>query len=137
MEKISYLAVLEKSDGGYSIYFPDIPGCASWGKNLIEAQSMAREALELHLYGMEQDGEDYPVPSEDVGRVSPDDIVVLVTAYPELFHERYENRKVRMNVTISSRLRSLAQKENINCSQVLEVALKDMLGINQKERAMA
>ncbi|MBO4546198.1 MAG: type II toxin-antitoxin system HicB family antitoxin, partial [Treponema sp.] len=64
MERISYLALFEKSDGGYSIYFPDIPGCISWGKDLVDAQSMAREALELHLYGMEQDGERLPRPSQ-------------------------------------------------------------------------
>ena len=137
MEKISYLAVFEKSDNGYSVYFPDIPGCTSWGDNLLQAQIMAREALELHLYGMEEDGEKIPTPSSNIEKLSDEDIVALITAYPELFRDRYENRKVRMNVTISSKLKSLAQKENINCSQVLEVALKDMLGINQKEHIMA
>lgn len=127
MEKISYLAVFEKSDDGYSVYFPDLPGCISWGSSLAQAQSMAREALELHLYGMEQDNEKIPAPSENLNGLSPDDIVVLITAYPELFRDRYENRKVRINVTISNKLKNLAQKENINCSQVLEVALKDML----------
>ena len=123
MEKVSYLAVFEKSDGGYSVYFPDLPGCASWGNDLLQAQNMAREALELHLYGMEEDGEKIPAPSATVKGLSADDVIALVTAYPELFRDRYDNRKVRMNVTISNKLKSLAQKENINCSQVLEVAL--------------
>lgn len=127
MEKISYLAVFEKSDDGYSVYFPDLPGCVSWGSSISQAQSMAREALELHLYGMEQDNEKIPAPSDNLQGLSSDDIVVLITAYPELFRDKYENRKVRINVTISSKLKNLAQKENINCSQVLEVALKDML----------
>ncbi|MBP5450221.1 MAG: type II toxin-antitoxin system HicB family antitoxin [Spirochaetales bacterium] len=132
MEKISYLAVFERSDDGYSIYFPDIPGCCSWGENITDAQAMAREALELHLYGMEQDGEEFPNPSENVKGITADDIVVLITAYPELFRDRYESRKVRMNVTISSHLKNLAQQENINCSQVLELALRNMLGIQQR-----
>lgn len=136
MEKISYLAVFEKSDGGYSVYFPDLPGCASWGDDLLQAQNMAREALELHLYGMEEDGEKIPAPSATVKGLSTDDVIALVTAYPELFRDRYDNRKVRMNVTISNKLKNLAQKENINCSQVLEVALKDMLGAAQKEYAV-
>lgn len=132
MEKLSYFAVFEKSDGGYSVYFPDVPGCTSWGESVEQAQSMARESLELHLYGMEEDGERLPTPSKNVRGLSPDDVVVLVTVYPELFRERFDSRKVRMNVTISSRLRGIAQKENINCSQVLEAALKDMLGLNER-----
>ena len=132
MEKISYLAVFEKSDDGYSIYFPDIPGCISWGETITEAQAMARDALELHLYGMEQDGEELPKPSENIEGLNADDIVVLITAYPDLFRDRRESRKVRMNVTISNHLKNLAQQENINCSQVLELALRNMLGIQQR-----
>lgn len=129
MEKISYFAIFEKSEDGYSVYFPDVAGCVSWGTTVAEAQENSREALELHLYGMEQDGEEYPIPSENVNSESSEDIVVLVTAFPELFRDRYENKKVRINVTIPNRLKQIAQSEKINCSQVLEVALKDMLGI--------
>ena len=127
MEKVSYFAVFEKSDDGYSVYFPDIPGCVSWGENIAEAQQNAREALELHLYGIEQDGEAFPKPSENVKSGSLEDVVVLVSAFPELFKEQYENKKVRINVTISNKLKQIAQAEKINCSQVLETALKSML----------
>lgn len=127
MDKVSYFAIFEKSDNGYSVYFPDVEGCVSWGKNIAEAQKNAREALELHLYGMEQDGEKFPEPSENVKSGSLEDVVVLVTAFPELFREQYENKKVRINVTIPNKLKQIAQAEKINCSQVLEVALKDML----------
>lgn len=129
MEKISYFAIFEKADDGYSVYFPDVAGCVSWGATILEAQKNAREALELHLYGMEQDGENYPIPSENIKSDSTDDVVVLITAFPELFRDQYENKKVRINVCIPNRLKQIAQNEKINCSQVLEVALKDMLGI--------
>lgn len=127
MEKVSYFSIFEKSDDGYSVYFPDVQGCVSWGSNISEAQKNAKEALELHLYGMEQDGEKFPKPSENIKSNSLEDVVVLVTAYPELFREQYENKKVRINVTIPNKLKQIAQAEKINCSQVLEVALKDML----------
>ena len=55
MEKLSYLAILEKQKDGYSVFFPDLPGCISWGKDLDEAQEKAKEALELHLYGLEKE----------------------------------------------------------------------------------
>lgn len=56
MLNITYLAILEPGeDGSYSISFPDLPGCFSYGNNLEEAQHMAAEAASLHVYGMEQD----------------------------------------------------------------------------------
>ena len=58
MKKRTYLAVFEPAENGaYSIYFPHIPGCVSYGNSFSEAQRMAQEALELHIYGMEKDGE--------------------------------------------------------------------------------
>ena len=45
MQHLTYLAVLEPStDGSYSIYFPDLPGCISVGNNLEEAARMAAVA---------------------------------------------------------------------------------------------
>lgn len=44
MLNLTYLAVLEPGkDGSYSVSFPDLPGCFSYGKNLTEAQQMAEE----------------------------------------------------------------------------------------------
>lgn len=47
------------------MYFPDLPGCTSYGVTLSEAQKNAQDALGLHLYGMEEDGETVPAPSAD------------------------------------------------------------------------
>ena len=50
MRKMTYLAVFEPiGNGAYSIYFPNVLGCVSYGKNFQEAQAMAQEALELHI----------------------------------------------------------------------------------------
>lgn len=60
-----FVAVLEKGQSGeYGVYFPDLPGCVSGGESLEEAMKNAKEALLLHLYGMEEDGENIPEPSE-------------------------------------------------------------------------
>ena len=50
MRKLSYLAVFEPSDEGYSVYFPDLPGCISYGNSYEEAQKDAADSLGLHLY---------------------------------------------------------------------------------------
>lgn len=63
MLNLTHLAVLEPGeDGSYSISFPDLPGCFSYGDNLAEAQRMAKEAASLHVYGMERDGDEIPTP---------------------------------------------------------------------------
>lgn len=61
MDKYIYPALFESSeDGGYCITFPDLPGCITEGDTLTEALTMAKDALELHLYGMEDDGDEIP-----------------------------------------------------------------------------
>ena len=43
-----------KSDYGVSV--PDLPGCVSAGATVDDALAMAREAIELHLEGLIEEG---------------------------------------------------------------------------------
>lgn len=53
--------VLEASDeGGYTVYVPSLPGCVSEGNSEAEALANVREAIELYLEPIEDDG----LPSE-------------------------------------------------------------------------
>lgn len=49
MKIIRYQAHLQKEKKGYSISFPDLPGCISCGDTLEESLNNAREALDLYL----------------------------------------------------------------------------------------
>ncbi len=51
----------QKSDYGVSV--PDLPGCVSAGATVDEALSMVREAIELHLEGIIEDGGVIPLPT--------------------------------------------------------------------------
>lgn len=88
MRKITYPAVLEpNSSGGYSVYFPDLPGCISAGESEEDARRSAAEALSLHLWSMETDGDEIPPPSENPEidpETEPCFKVVPVTAYPDM-----------------------------------------------------
>jgi predicted RNase H-like HicB family nuclease len=55
-----YAIVIEKADGNYSAYVPDLPGCVATGKTTEEVESQIREAIEFHLEGMREDGS--PIP---------------------------------------------------------------------------
>ena len=58
-----YAVVIEKANGNYSAYVPDLPGCVSVGDTLDEVKSEIREAIAFHLDGMREDGTPIPQPS--------------------------------------------------------------------------
>ena len=61
-----YAVVIEKAEQNYSAYVPDLPGCVATGDSVAEVQQSIREAIELHLEGMREDGIPVPPPSSQV-----------------------------------------------------------------------
>lgn len=61
-----YAVVIEKAEGNYSAYVPDLPGCVATGATMAEVEEQIREAIEFHLEGMRQDGSEIPQPSSQV-----------------------------------------------------------------------
>ncbi|MEX2909211.1 type II toxin-antitoxin system HicB family antitoxin, partial [Clostridioides difficile] len=55
-----YPAILSYDEDGISVEFPDLPGCYTCGDTTEEALKMSKEALGLHLYGMEEDDDIIP-----------------------------------------------------------------------------
>jgi len=55
-----FLVVIEKADGNYSAYSPDLPGCVATGATSEEAEQNIHEAIELHLQGLKEDGLSIP-----------------------------------------------------------------------------
>ena len=61
-----YAVVIEKGPANLSAYVPDLPGCITTGKTLEEIERNIREAIELHLEGLREDGQPVPEPSTAV-----------------------------------------------------------------------
>jgi len=59
---MKYLAIIEQSTNNFSAYIPDVPGCIATGKTIPEVTENLKKALEMHLKGMEEDGEPLTVP---------------------------------------------------------------------------
>lgn len=57
-----YLVVYERAKGNYSAYVPDLPGCIATGRTREQVEENIREAIDLHLAGLREDGEEVPVP---------------------------------------------------------------------------
>lgn len=64
-----YAIVIEKAEGNYSAYVPDLPGCVATGNTEEEAEEQIREAIEFHLQGMREDGLPIPEPTSRVNYV--------------------------------------------------------------------
>ena len=60
-----FLVVIEKADGNYSAYSPDLPGCVATGKTKDQASKNIHEAIELHIRGLKADG--LPIPKSHSG----------------------------------------------------------------------
>jgi predicted RNase H-like HicB family nuclease len=99
----SYIGLIRKdADSDFGVDFPDFPGCVSAGATLDEARRMAQEALELHVGGMLEDGEELPAPSSlEVVMADPEkaDAVAFLVTLPEP-----ADRTVRVNITLPERL---------------------------------
>ncbi|OGA15296.1 MAG: hypothetical protein A3H32_12245 [Betaproteobacteria bacterium RIFCSPLOWO2_02_FULL_63_19] len=61
-----YAIVIEKAEGNYSAYVPDLPGCVATGATVEETEAQIREAIGFHLEGMREDGLPIPQPASRV-----------------------------------------------------------------------
>lgn len=128
MQKLTYYAVFEPSaDGSYGVYWPDLPGCTSFGKTLPQAEAMAVEALGLHIYAMEKDGDELPTMSLPPFADMPEGgIIMPVTIFPDIVNNELDNRAVKTNITLPAWLKDWAGAQGINLSQALQATLKKM-----------
>jgi predicted RNase H-like HicB family nuclease len=56
-----YAVVIEKAEGNYSAYVPDLPGCVATGDTVQAVETEIRDAIRFHIDGLKEDG--LPVPS--------------------------------------------------------------------------
>jgi predicted RNase H-like HicB family nuclease len=55
-----YAIILEPSASNWSASAPDLPGCVATGRSIEDAKARLREAIEMHLAGLREDG--LPIP---------------------------------------------------------------------------
>jgi len=132
-DRYIYPAIFDYADDGISVEFPDLPGCLTCGDSDEEAIRMAKDALALHLYGMEQDKESIPTPTK-AGQfhVESNQVVVLVEVWMPLFRDRMEDKAVKKTLTIPKWLNDLAEENQVNFSRILQNALVEHLGVKRQ-----
>ncbi len=67
---VEYTVIYEKGETNWGAYIPDLPGCVSIGDTLLEVQQNIKEAIDLYLEVLQEDGQPIPQPSIEVGKVA-------------------------------------------------------------------
>jgi len=62
MRILNYRVLLQREpEGGYTVIVPLLPGCITYGETIEESKKMAKEAIELYLESLIEDGEEIPI----------------------------------------------------------------------------
>lgn len=97
-DRYSYVAIFDYAEDGINIEFPDLEGCYPCADkdDTDMALKNAREALGLHIWGMEQDGEPLPAPSliTDI-KLAKNQIPVLIEVFMPPIRERINSKFVK------------------------------------------
>ena len=129
MKNYFYPAIFtyDKSNKCYIVNFIDLEGCTTYGKTLDEAYLMAQDALGLYL----SDLENFPTPTIPYNHINLDDnqFISLIDIDLIEYRKKYNNISVKKTLTIPMWLNTIAEKHDINFSQLLQKALKEELNL--------
>ena len=67
---MEYVVIVEQGETSFGAYVPDLPGCVAVGESRDEAMELIREAIELHIESLRENGEAVPIPHSFVERVA-------------------------------------------------------------------
>ena len=130
MSKYIFPAIFQKEGSMYNVVFPDIEGCYTCGESLQDAVDMAKDALCLTLYDMEEQGKQIPVPSDIKSiQCKENSFSSLVTCDTLEYRQFYDNKAIKKTLTIPNWLNKMSEKAGLNFSMILQNALKHELHI--------
>jgi predicted RNase H-like HicB family nuclease len=68
---MQYTVIVHNAEeGGYWVEVPSLPGCFTQGETIDEAMINIKEAIELHIQGLKDEGQEVPKEADLViGRV--------------------------------------------------------------------
>lgn len=112
---------------GYYAKVPDLPGCITTGNSLSDAIEQITDAMNGWLVVAEDEGEPIAQPTQQEQlHVDAGTLCSLISADTIEYRAKTDTRAVRKNVSLPSWMARLADKRGINCSQVLQDALRSL-----------
>ena len=116
-------------DGSYYIVdFIDLKNCTTEGETIQEAYYMAQNAMGLFLDDLKK----FPKPTLDFSniRLNKDQFISFIGIDMNDYRKKFNNKSVKKTLSIPGWLDTLAEKENINFSQLLQEAIRNKLEID-------
>lgn len=125
--KLVYPAIfspLEENEG-YCVTFPDLPGAVTQGDSLEKAIEMAVDCASGWILDELEDGNPIPKATKfkEVKCDNAEDFANLVVLDMDSYAEKYGNKAVRKNCTLPAWLNTVAERNNVNFSAILQDAL--------------
>lgn len=127
--KLTVFPAIFTYDGEYyNVDFIDLKGCSTFGNSIQEAYAMAQDAMGLYLDELTN----FPKPTLDFSNIDlqKNQFISFVSIDMEEYRKKFNNKAVKKTLTIPAWLNFLAEKNNINFSQILQEALKEKLNID-------
>lgn len=133
-DRYSFVAVFTYEEDGISIEFPDLPGCYPCADkdDTDGAVKNAKEALGLHIWGMEQDNEPIPESSPITAlTLEKNQLPVLVDVFMPPVRERVNSKFVKKTLSLPAWLAAKADEDGVNCSRIFQNALMEYLHVEK------
>lgn len=128
--KLAYPAIFtpyEDKTGGYTVEFPDLPGCVTDGKDLADAIFMAVDVASGWILTELEDGNKAPAASDIHSVKVPEGSVLSMVALDmDAYAEKYGKKAVKKTLTIPAWLNTYVEENGISCSRVLQETLSRM-----------
>ncbi|HJF18819.1 MAG TPA: type II toxin-antitoxin system HicB family antitoxin [Enterococcus columbae] len=128
MQKV-YVAVFEKDPVGYGIYFPDVEGAVTQGRNIAEGMENASDALGIMLAYLIENNVSLPEATDINDIVIQEEYQFKTLISVDLMDYLKESVLDKKTVKVPHWLNIRATKANINFSKTLSEALIDKLGV--------
>lgn len=119
-----------EENGQYSVVFPDLNNIATYGNDLSDAIDMATDLASGWLLSMVEEKRVLPTPS-NIKEVTPENggFVSLITLDLTEYEKNNGLKAVKKTLTIPAWMNTIAERQNVNFSALLQDAIKRELGL--------
>lgn len=128
MFKLVYPAIFsENKDNTYTVKFPDLLGCITYGTDQADALLMAQDAACGWILGELEDGKNIPSPSDPKKiKLETNEYISLMVLDIDSYAAINGSKTVKKNTTIPAWLNTFGEKHHVNYSQLLTEALLEL-----------
>ncbi len=132
--KYIYTATFIPNEDGTKFYcrIPDLSGCITTGDSLEDAIEMIADAASGWLVVAEDEGNDIPAATPQHELEIPENAICSIIRIDTFaYRAATDTKAVRKNVSLPAWMATLAEKKGVNCSQVLQDGLMQLLNSSQ------